>query len=476
MISSPSHPHSSGSVRHPSLSSFNHAQNSQATYLPSPIRKQSSADSSEWTTFVTKHHYPIYDGDHRKPTYDDDEEDQLQDEEDDEEQRVATSTKSQSAPLRVRTYSSGPVTSSVQHAHAIHPDVVRGGQSSPSSPSSPGPSTPSSFSGGPSTITQSNNRNPPPAPSAGYILHSSLAPSPTTIRRPEGAAQTSTGVTSSTVVASTAPVRRRPQQVRRQSTTDIRPSTASSMSSTTTALPPVAPLSTTNALSASAAAALERFRPLIARSFTNSPHLTALAEQIITSPWFLNQEMEPPLETSDPLVIHAKILRPGESRFRAFLEMTPTRTYRCQFVLPPGGDSSVGTPPSSSGSPGENEMEVEEHGHTHGADSLCEGRRCERTEERLDRAQGHARQHLEYRPFVCGGKCARPDCTQRFYSSGQKDDHIRRSIPRRKQCEACGKQISIQNVSRHMKVIHNQSVAAASSTMQDKIPPTYKPY
>ncbi|KIM26039.1 hypothetical protein M408DRAFT_10088 [Serendipita vermifera MAFF 305830] len=141
--------------------------------------------------------------------------------------------------------------------------------------------------------------------------------------------------------------------------------------------------------------------------------------------------MEPVVETTDE-VVKEKIVRPGESRFRAFLEMTPTRTYKCQFVT--------------------------EHGP------------CERTEERLDRAQGHARQHLDYRPYVCGGKCARPDCTQRFFSSGQKDDHIRRSIPRRKECEHCGKQISIQNVSRHMKVIHHQNLP------QEKPSVAFKPY
>ena len=81
--------------------------------------------------------------------------------------------------------------------------------------------------------------------------------------------------------------------------------------------------------------------------------------------------MEPVVETTDD-VVREKIVRPGESRFRAFLEMTPTRTYKCQFVT-------------------------------------LEGVPCERTEERLDRAQGHARQHLDYRPYVCGGKCARPD-------------------------------------------------------------------
>lgn len=80
--------------------------------------------------------------------------------------------------------------------------------------------------------------------------------------------------------------------------------------------------------------------------------------------------MEPVVETTDE-VVKEKIVRPGESRFRAFLEMTPTRTYRCQFVTDQG--------------------------------------RCDRTEERLDRAQGHARQHFDYKPFVCGGKCARPD-------------------------------------------------------------------
>ncbi|PVF99006.1 hypothetical protein CPB86DRAFT_327336 [Serendipita vermifera] len=107
---------------------------------------------------------------------------------------------------------------------------------------------------------------------------------------------------------------------------------------------------------------------------------------------------------------------------------------------------------------------------------VTEQGRCGRTEERLDRAQGHARQHLEYRPFVCGGKCARSDCTQRFFSSGQKDDHIRRSIPRRKQCDQCGKQISIQNVSRHMKVIHPESVTPSTGDMKPPPARGYQPY
>jgi len=175
----------------------------------------------------------------------------------------------------------------------------------------------------------------------------------------------------------------------------------------------------------------EKFRSLIQQSFSSDSRLAALANTIINSSWFQNEAMEPAVETTDE-VVKEKIVRPGESRFRAFLEMTPTRTYRCQFVTEKG--------------------------------------RCDRTEERLDRAQGHARQHFDYRPFVCGGKCARPDCNQRFYSSGQKDDHIRRSIPRRKECEICAKQISIQNVSRHMKVIHHQNVNP------EKSPVTYKPY
>ncbi|KAG8816439.1 hypothetical protein FRC17_000334, partial [Serendipita sp. 399] len=152
--------------------------------------------------------------------------------------------------------------------------------------------------------------------------------------------------------------------------------------------------------------------------------------------------MEPPLDTNDPLVMYEKILRPGESRFRAFLEMTAQRSYRCQFVLP-GDDATSDATGASTGAGEDMEMgQGQGHGHGHGqasghVDVCCrKGKRCKRTEERLDRAQGHARQHFEYRPFVCGGKCARPDCTQRFYSSGQKDDHIRRSIPRRKECEA----------------------------------------
>jgi hypothetical protein len=114
----------------------------------------------------------------------------------------------------------------------------------------------------------------------------------------------------------------------------------------------------------------EKFRSLIQQSFSSDSRLAALANTIINSSWFQNEAMEPAVETTDE-VVKEKIVRPGESRFRAFLEMTPTRTYRCQFVTEKG--------------------------------------RCDRTEERLDRAQGHARQHFDYRPFVCGGKCARPD-------------------------------------------------------------------
>lgn len=114
----------------------------------------------------------------------------------------------------------------------------------------------------------------------------------------------------------------------------------------------------------------EHHRALIDLSFSNEPRLAALATSIVNSPWFKTGAMEPVVETTDE-VVRDKIVRPGESRFRAFLEMTPTRTYKCQFTT--------------------------EHGP------------CERTEERLDRAQGHARQHLDYRPYVCGGKCARPD-------------------------------------------------------------------
>lgn len=179
------------------------------------------------------------------------------------------------------------------------------------------------------------------------------------------------------------------------------------------------------------------FTPLIERSFQGDQRMLNLAHSIINSSWFQAGNMEPPVSTTDDIV-KEKIVRPGESRFRAFLEMTPVRTYRCQFVTEQG--------------------------------------RCGRTEERLDRAQGHARQHLEYRPFVCGGKCARSDCTQRFFSSGQKDDHIRRSIPRRKQCDQCGKQISIQNVSRHMKVIHPESVTPSTGDMKPPPARGYQPY
>jgi hypothetical protein len=114
----------------------------------------------------------------------------------------------------------------------------------------------------------------------------------------------------------------------------------------------------------------EQHRALIDLSFSDEPRLAALANSIVNASWFKTGAMEPVVETTDE-VVKDKIVRPGESRFRAFLEMTPTRTYKCQFVTENG--------------------------------------RCERTEERLDRAQGHARQHLDYRPYVCGGKCARPD-------------------------------------------------------------------
>ncbi|PVF92895.1 hypothetical protein CPB86DRAFT_145931 [Serendipita vermifera] len=79
---------------------------------------------------------------------------------------------------------------------------------------------------------------------------------------------------------------------------------------------------------------------------------------------------------------------------------------------------------------------------------LCLYRGCNRTFDRRDRALGHVRQHLNHRPFFCGGKCFNGSCKERFFSAAYLRTHISRS---KIQCEHCPAQIFPQNMRRHLK-------------------------
>lgn len=114
----------------------------------------------------------------------------------------------------------------------------------------------------------------------------------------------------------------------------------------------------------------EQSRSQLLNSLADQENLKKLALSIFDSDWYKNEQMEPIIESTDELV-KSKRLRTGESRFKLFLDQTANRNYRCQFNTENGP--------------------------------------CNRVEERLDRAQGHARNHFEYRPFMCNGKCARYD-------------------------------------------------------------------
>ncbi len=109
----------------------------------------------------------------------------------------------------------------------------------------------------------------------------------------------------------------------------------------------------------------EKIKIWICKTFFNQPSRQLLAFYISKQEWYQNDEVEPPIEHDDPLVLNGFLSAGATTRFEYFHESV--------------------------------------EGHLCYADD--ENGPCDHRCPRRDRAAAHARAHFKYRPFACNGDC-----------------------------------------------------------------------
>lgn len=78
--------------------------------------------------------------------------------------------------------------------------------------------------------------------------------------------------------------------------------------------------------------------------------------------------------------------------------------------------------------------------------------------DRAERARDCAYRDIGWTPYICGGRCGRPDCPKAYSFEVHLRGHIAPPEKRKVQCSRCLKPISRKNIARHRREIcHNTS-------------------
>ncbi|KAG8756338.1 hypothetical protein FRC14_003159 [Serendipita sp. 396] len=152
------------------------------------------------------------------------------------------------------------------------------------------------------------------------------------------------------------------------------------------------------------------------------------------APWYEDQGMQSPLMTAEKLDEVLKALEDGKddeygsSVLLKFLQPTNTTATNTKNVT--GSPRNQGKGPQT---------------------YTCLFNHCRKRLERKDRALGHVRMHLGYRPYICNGRCGVDGCREAFACHSYLKSHRQRP---KETCSKCGLSLFKKDFPRHAVFCH----------------------